>query len=188
MGHGAHPGRLRAASLYREISGSAYCEITDAELRDYEYESNNFMLKPDSPYRRDWVVCSKTGHTAFAGFALMTYGERDGMCVTCAILGGDGYEINAADTVALCEWCFDNYRVFHGRREALWCVRNVLGDGARITVGRTDALLTPEMPRGVVLCDLGELRYEGAGRFTGDVILTLPDGSVQRAPFEAFVS
>ncbi len=174
--------------LYREISGSGGCVITDADYREYEYESNNFMLRADSPNHKDWVVCSKTGHTAFAGFALMTYGEKNGMHITCAILGGDGYQINADDTVALCEWCFDNYRVFHGEREALYCVRSVLGENARVEIGHALALVTPEMPRGPVLCDLGRLTYEGGGRFTGDVLLTLPDGSVQTAPFEAYVT
>ena len=173
--------------VYREISGSWECEILDAQDSTYYYDTHNALLRPDSDMNRDLVVCSKTGHTWYAGYALMSYGVQDGMEITCAVLGGSSYESVVADTVRLCEYAFDTYRIYDSTAAATVLVRSVLGN-CDVTLNQPKALLTPEMPAKPVTSELGEMRYLGYGEFEGNVILTLPDGTEQNVWYTARVT
>ncbi len=172
--------------LYREISGSWRCTITDARESTYEYDTHNALLRPDSDMNRDWVVCSKTGHTAFAGYALMSFGIQDGMEVTCAVLGGYSYESVVADTVALCEYAFAAYDVYDSTAVAENLIENAIG-ACDVTLSGEHALLSPDMPKGPVLCDLVSVNYLGDGVFGGELLLSLPDGTTQTTYYEAAV-
>jgi len=173
--------------VYREISGSWECEITDALVDTYYYDTHNALLRPDSDMNRDWVVCSKTGHTWYAGYALMSYGVQDGMEITCAVLGGYSYASVVEDTVRLCEYAFDTYSVYDSTAVSTVLIRNRLGN-CSITLNQPMALLTPEMPKRPVTSRLGDVRYLGYGEFEGSVILTLPDGSEQTVGFTARIT
>ena len=173
--------------VYREISGSWECEILDAQDSTYYYDTHNALLRPDSDMNRDWVVCSKTGHTWYAGYALMSYGVQDGMEVTCAVLGGSSYASVVEDTVRLCEYAFDTYRIYDSTAAATVLIRNELGD-CDVTLYQPKALLTPEMPSKPVTSALGQMRYQGYGEFEGNVILTLPDGTQQDVWYTARVT
>ena len=173
--------------VYREISGSWECEILDAQDSTYYYDTHNALLRPDSDMNRDWVVCSKTGHTWYAGYALMSYGVQEGMEITCAVLGGYSYASVVEDTVRLCEYAFEAYDMYDSTAMGTVLVRNELGN-CRVDFRQPLAVLTPEMPKRPVECELTELRFLGEGVFEGTVTMTLPDGTAQPSPFTARVT
>lgn len=66
------------------------------------------MMRPDSKYYDDRVICGKTGHTAEAGACLITYAASSGLeliVVTMHAENGAQY----TDTSELLDYCFSTY-------------------------------------------------------------------------------
>lgn len=95
----------------REYKTSA---TNDSEPRSLE--SSNALINSDSPYSDKYfytgAVGIKTGYTETAGYCLVSAVQRENATVITVVLGADGgsgsYD-NFADSIALLDWCFENY-------------------------------------------------------------------------------
>ena len=95
----------------REYKTSA---TNDSEPRSLE--SSNALINRDSPYSDKYfytgAVGIKTGYTETAGYCLVSAVQRENATVITVVLGADGgsgsYD-NFADSIALLDWCFENY-------------------------------------------------------------------------------
>ena len=95
----------------REYKTSA---TNDSEPRSLE--SSNALINSDSPYSDKYfytgAVGIKTGYTETAGYCLVSAVQRKNATVITVVLGADGgsgsYD-NFADSIALLDWCFENY-------------------------------------------------------------------------------
>ena len=76
-------------SIFIEISSQlSYVHHADELLpKDIPMMNTNYMIRPSSEYYSEYVVCSKTGHTAEAGYNLVTYAEKDGTRLVVVIMG-----------------------------------------------------------------------------------------------------
>jgi serine-type D-Ala-D-Ala carboxypeptidase (penicillin-binding protein 5/6) len=119
-----------------------------------------------------WITGVKTGHTNGAGYVLVASGHRDGMTLVSAVLGTDSETARAANTMALLDWGYGNFRTWTpvhrhqvmarpaienrpGVRVPVYAARafsSVLPRGARVRV-RTDVpgRLAGPLPRGSVV-------------------------------------
>ena len=61
--------------------------------------------------RVSWVNGVKTGHTLDAGYVLVGSGTRGGMTLISAVLGASSESAREANTLALLNWGFDNFRL-----------------------------------------------------------------------------
>jgi serine-type D-Ala-D-Ala carboxypeptidase (penicillin-binding protein 5/6) len=60
-----------------------------------------------------WINGVKTGHTADAGYVLVASGHRDGMTLISAVLGTSSEPSRDANTLALLDYGFANFRLAH---------------------------------------------------------------------------
>lgn len=60
--------------------------------------------------RFPWISGVKTGHTLDAGYVLVASGHRNGMTLISAVLGTDSESARDANTVALLNYGFENFR------------------------------------------------------------------------------
>jgi serine-type D-Ala-D-Ala carboxypeptidase (penicillin-binding protein 5/6) len=128
-----------------------------------------------------WIDGVKTGHTAAAGYVLVSEGTRDGFTLLASVLGTSSEVERDASALKLLSWGFSEFRVVRpvhagerfARRQVPYEVapalivaargyRTVVGRGTKIsvTVGRLRELAGP-MAKGTVV---GELRVNVAGR------------------------
>lgn len=68
------------------------------------------MLKGKYAYYEP-VICGKTGYITESGFNLVTYGAKNDIHLIVAIAGSDQQSQDCADTQALMEFYFDNYKL-----------------------------------------------------------------------------
>jgi D-alanyl-D-alanine carboxypeptidase (penicillin-binding protein 5/6) len=61
--------------------------------------------------RYPWVRGVKTGHTLDAGYVMVAAGQRDGMTLLSAVLGTSSEQSRDANTMALLNWGFANFRL-----------------------------------------------------------------------------
>jgi D-alanyl-D-alanine carboxypeptidase (penicillin-binding protein 5/6) len=61
--------------------------------------------------RVPWIDGVKTGHTSGAGYVLVGSGKRDGMTLISAVLGTSGESARDANTLALLDYGFANFRL-----------------------------------------------------------------------------
>lgn len=165
-----------------ELASVAHCTIEDAKHHDYEYTGFNELLIPESSNYRDYVRCSKTGHTWFAGFALMTCASMDGMDLAVAVLAGDSRAATFYDTTDICEYCFENWSVTDFSAEAEEAVGHALGEGT-LTLP-THAWLLPKEDAGTTasVSVLTTERTEGRS-FEGTLAVRATNGMVRIVPF-----
>jgi D-alanyl-D-alanine carboxypeptidase (penicillin-binding protein 5/6) len=137
-----------------------------------------------------WILGVKTGHTAAAGYVLVSEGHRHSFTLLAAVLGTDSEEARDQSALALLDWGFSEYRVVQTVRRGERFVRRRVpyeaapalivaarGDRAviarathvRVVVGKLRALREP-MAKGTVL---GQLRVEIPGRRTVRIPLIL---------------
>ncbi len=98
---------------FMKIATMESCCVTDTteNTYGYVYANHDKMMLEDSVYWRDYVVCGKTGFITIAGNTLVTYAQQDGMEIVCVILYGDSYDDVYRDTIDLCDYAFDAYRM-----------------------------------------------------------------------------
>ncbi len=104
-------------ALFVQLVGTR--EYTTSATNDSEprtLESSNALINSDSPYSDKYfyagAVGIKTGYTEKAGYCLVSAVQRENMTAIAVVLGANGGEDsydNFADTVALLDWCFENY-------------------------------------------------------------------------------
>lgn len=141
-----------------------------------------------------WVTGVKTGHTNDAGYVLVASGHRDGMTLVSAVLGTTSEASRDANTLALLDYGFANFRLAHlvkagqtlasppvheqpGKHAALVAasgVTDVVARAARIRI-RVDAPheVSGPMPQGA---RLGSATVLVGGRPVATVALVLAQG------------
>ena len=62
--------------------------------------------------RYPWIDGVKTGHTLDAGYVMVASGHRDGMALISAVLGTDSEQSRDANTLALLNYGFGDFRVW----------------------------------------------------------------------------
>jgi D-alanyl-D-alanine carboxypeptidase (penicillin-binding protein 5/6) len=91
--------------------------------------------------RYSWVKGVKTGHTSQAGYVLVGLGERHGMRLLSAVLGTASESARDANTLALLDYGFSNFRLFkpvvQGQVLARPTVKDSPGKHAVVVAGQT---------------------------------------------------
>ncbi len=136
-----------------------------------------------------WIDGVKTGHTAAAGYVLVSEGHRHGLTLIASVLGTPSESARDTSALALLDWGFSEFRpvapVRRGERFARPRVpderapalivaargyRTVVARGARVRLEVRLRRLVPPMARGAVV---GELSVNVAGRRWAGIPLIL---------------
>jgi serine-type D-Ala-D-Ala carboxypeptidase (penicillin-binding protein 5/6) len=72
---------------------------------------HDVVNRNDLVARFSWIHGVKTGHTLDAGYVLVASGHRNGMTLISAVLGTDSESARDANTMALLDYGFGNFRV-----------------------------------------------------------------------------
>ncbi|HEX4009804.1 MAG TPA: D-alanyl-D-alanine carboxypeptidase family protein [Solirubrobacteraceae bacterium] len=98
-----------------------------------------------------WIDGVKTGHTTDAGYVLVASGHRDGMALISAVLGTDTEQSRDANTLALLDYGFSDFRLWTPVRAGQVLVRPTVHDqpGLRpdVVAGRSFARMLPRDSR-----------------------------------------
>jgi len=135
----------------------------------------------------------KTGHTASAGYCLVTSASRDGMRLISVVMGTDSEERRATASQALLNYgfrFFETYQLYEAgdslKTEAIW-----KGERDEVSLG-VDAPLFVTIPRGRYDALEASLELSGtvmapllSGEQVGELIVTLDDNEVARRPLKA---
>lgn len=101
--------------------------------------------------RVPWIHGVKTGHTLDAGYVLVAAAHRDGMTLLSAVLGADSQAARDADTLALLDWGFANYRLAQPVRAGEVVARPEVADRpgfhAEVIAGRSFSRVIPRAVR-----------------------------------------
>ena len=83
-----------------------------------------------------WIDGVKTGHTSGAGYVLVASGQRDGMRLISAVLGTDSEGERDADTMAVLDYGYGNFRPWTPVRARMVVARPTVKDrpGLRVPV------------------------------------------------------
>lgn len=98
-------------STFVEIASSlSYVHHADSLLnKDIPMTNTDLMIRSSSEYYNPYVICGKTGHTAEAGYNLVTYAEKDGMkLITAVLCCQDGGQY--VSTQSLLDYGFNYFR------------------------------------------------------------------------------
>lgn len=91
-------------------SAPAYFKPADEILpKDIPMGTTNMLIKKESEYYNDAVICGKTGYTAEAGRVLVTYAAKDDMELICVVMGGENQE-HFEDTNTLLAYVYENFK------------------------------------------------------------------------------
>ncbi len=97
---------------------TAYVKKADALLdRDIPMGTTNLLIKKDSEYYNEAVICGKTGYTEEAGRVLATYASKDQMELICVTMGASG-ENHFVDTNRLLDYAYSNFRLLQLSQES----------------------------------------------------------------------
>ncbi|MCD8156091.1 MAG: D-alanyl-D-alanine carboxypeptidase [Clostridiales bacterium] len=101
-------------STFRTITGTVTYTIPPTNKHDEETPLKNHHRMINnyngSEYLYEYCIGGKTGYTDAAGNTLVTYAEKDGMLLICVVMKSTApYD----DTIALCDWCFDNFAMYN---------------------------------------------------------------------------
>ncbi len=75
-----------------------------------EIAISNKMVWKDTEYYYENCVAGKTGYTTASGATLVSWVEKDGVTLICVVMNAPSNAENYADTKALCDYCFVNYK------------------------------------------------------------------------------
>lgn len=96
---------------FREVIKTPYYIVPKTNITDEERWLNNhhkMVLQGSEHY--EGCLGGKTGYTEKAGNTLVTYAERDGRKLVCALLADVGINAQYDDTRALLDYGFDNFQ------------------------------------------------------------------------------
>ena len=112
--------------------------LTHAVLRTGSHE-RYVVNRNDLVAKYPWINGVKTGHTAGAGYVLIASAHRDGMTLLSAALGTSSEASRDANTMALLDYGFSNFRlataVHAGQVLARPSVRYRSGEHAALVAG-----------------------------------------------------
>ena len=97
---------------YRKIIATPSYTLPITNLYDKEdriYKNTNSLINNDSPYFYKYCIGGKTGFTSQAGRCLSTTALRDGLELTCVVLGAENSNQRYTDIINLFDYGFDNY-------------------------------------------------------------------------------
>ncbi len=133
-----------------------------------------------------FVTGAKTGHTKKAGYALVGSGTRNGVELVSVVLGGPSRKARDADTVALLEYGFSQYRtatpVRAGATIDTASIEYFGDDKAKLTAARTVVLAVRKGERVRTVVDAPQ-RLEGPiekGKRVGTIQVLVADKGEQR--------
>ena len=116
-----HDMALIAQAAYRipkfqEIVGTKTYSIppTNKHPNDITYLNNHHNMLHfyrTNKYLYEYCLGGKTGYTDDAKSTLVTYAKKDGMTLVCVVMHADKNEWIYLDTIALFDYCFDNFAV-----------------------------------------------------------------------------
>lgn len=97
---------------FMEIDSKAayYREADEVLDKNIPMGTTNMLIKKNSEFYNDAVICGKTGHTEQAGRVLVTYSEKNDMKVICVVMGGTADTDHFTDTNLLLNYTFQNFR------------------------------------------------------------------------------
>ncbi len=79
---------IQNSSFVEIASMQSYVHHADELLdKDIPMTNTNMMIRSSSEYYNEYVVLGKTGHTEESGYNLVTYAEKDGTTLICAVMG-----------------------------------------------------------------------------------------------------
>lgn len=88
----------------------AYFRPADELLgKDIPMGTTNMLIRSNSEYYNDAVVCGKTGYTDEAGRVLVTYASKDDMNFICVVMGGVDQD-HFTDTNMLLNYAYQNFK------------------------------------------------------------------------------
>ena len=79
-------------------------------LSNHHKMLNNY--KGDEQYLYDYCIGGKTGYTSVAGSTLLTFAEKDGMTLICAVMKETAPN-HYIDTRTLFDYCFENFKLWN---------------------------------------------------------------------------
>lgn len=79
-------------------------------LSNHHKMLNNY--KGDEQYLYDYCIGGKTGYTSVAGSTLLTFAEKDGMTLICAVMKETSPN-HYVDTRTLFDYCFENFKLWN---------------------------------------------------------------------------
>jgi D-alanyl-D-alanine carboxypeptidase (penicillin-binding protein 5/6) len=91
--------------FFRHAVSLAQAELRTGSHRRYVFSTNTLLS------RVRWITGIKTGHTLDAGYVLVGSATRDGMTLVSAVLGTPTETARDANTLALLNYGFANFRV-----------------------------------------------------------------------------
>ncbi len=176
----------RRYAVFRRIVHASSTSVWNAEhTRAYRLVNTNDLLT-----RYPWIDGVKTGHTALAGYVLVSEGTQDGLTLIASVLGTSSEYERDQSTLALLHWGFSNFvkdtavragQVFARSRVPYQVLPAVVvaahsyvtvivaGTRVRVTVGHLRDL-APPMAAGT---DVGYLKVQIPGHPTVRVPLVL---------------
>ncbi len=96
---------MRSWPFFRDTVG-----LTSATLTSGRYE-RHVVNTNDLVDRAPWIHGVKTGHTADAGYVLVSEGRRDGFTLVASVLGTSSEEERDDSTLSLLDWGFSEFHV-----------------------------------------------------------------------------
>lgn len=107
-------------STFRKVAGTktAYIPATNKTEERPPIQNHHNMLHyyTYSQYIYDSCIGGKTGYTSMAQSTLVTFAERDGMCLICVVMKGASPKQSLTkniytDTATLLDFAFENYQI-----------------------------------------------------------------------------
>lgn len=96
---------MRKYALFRRVVHTYRTRIWNAgHTTSYSLENTDDLIA-----RYPWIQGIKTGHTAAAGYVLVSQGKRDGLTLIASVLGTDSEYERDESTLELLDWGFANF-------------------------------------------------------------------------------
>jgi len=175
-----------AAAIIREFPDYyAWYSLPDFTWNDIKQSNRNRLLKLDPS-----VDGMKTGHTAAAGYCLVSSAERDGRRLISVVMGDDSDSQRVADSQALLNYgfnFFETHRAYPGG-QPVEVLRIWGGDKTELPVGPARDLYVT-IPRGKYADLTAELQPAGDinapvawGDMVGEIVFRLGGTEIKREP------
>ncbi len=102
-----------------------------------EWTNKNLLINPDSKYYYEYATGIKTGSTSAAGYCLASSAARNDISLISIVMKDDKEEARWADTKALFEYGFENFKYYEILRKGMpvgniEVARKYLGDTVKI--------------------------------------------------------
>ncbi len=96
---------MRNWPFFRDTVGLASATLTSGRYERHVVNTNDLVG------RVPWIHGVKTGHTADAGYVLVSEGRRDGLTLVASVLGTPSEDARDDSTLSLLDWGFAEFHV-----------------------------------------------------------------------------